>query len=82
MSGTALGLPSPQVRELERSITISKLPFASGRANYLEIITAQENSLTAKLELLEVQAGRTQNQVLLYKSLGGGWFWWFQRPRQ
>ncbi|MFS4417314.1 efflux transporter outer membrane subunit [Maribacter sp. 2307ULW6-5] len=67
-------LKAQQVRELERSITISKLLFASGRANYLEIITAQENSLTAKLELLEVQAERTQNQVLLFKSLGGGWF--------
>jgi multidrug efflux system outer membrane protein len=66
-------LKTLQVAELERSISTSRILFTSGRASYLELIASQEKYLNAQVELLMIQARRTQNQLLLFKSIGGGW---------
>jgi outer membrane protein, multidrug efflux system len=66
-------LKTNQVSILEKSISTSKALFTSGRASYLEIITSQENYLRSQIELLDIHARKTQNQVLLFKALGGGW---------
>ena len=42
-------------------------------ASYLEVITAQANSLQAQLNLVALQRQRWGAVVELYRSLGGGW---------
>ncbi len=62
-----------QVALLKQSVETSRILFSSGRAGYLEIITSQENYLQSQVELLELHRLKNQNNVLLYKALGGGW---------
>ncbi len=49
------------------------LLFRSNLANYLEVITAQENALQAELNLASIQRQQLSAIVELYRSLGGGW---------
>jgi outer membrane protein, multidrug efflux system len=66
-------LKTDQVAALNSAISTSKDLFATGRAEYLEIITAQENFLRAQMDLLDAVFFQLQNKVFLYKALGGGW---------
>ena len=61
-----------QVTLLKQSVETSRALFASGRVGFLEIITAQQNSLKSHMELLDIYRFENQNKVLLYKALGGG----------
>lgn len=47
--------------------------YKSGRANYLEVLLAQQNALQAQLEVVEVRCRQRVAEVNLYRSLGGGW---------
>jgi len=47
--------------------------FKAGMADYLEVITAQSNSLNAELSLADIQRQQLNAMVELYRSLGGGW---------
>ena len=62
-----------QVDTLHKAIGNATLLFKSGLADYLEVITAQSNSLTAELNLADVQRQRLSAAVELYRALGGGW---------
>lgn len=66
-------IKTEQVETLKKSIETSQALFMSGRATYLEIITAQENYLKAQKELLDVYSRKTRNNIQLYKATGGGW---------
>ena len=66
-------ISSAQVDTLHKAIGNATLLFRSGLADYLEVITAQSNSLTAELDLADVQQQRLAATVELYRSLGGGW---------
>jgi NodT family efflux transporter outer membrane factor (OMF) lipoprotein len=52
--------------------TASEL-FNSNRADYLEVLFAQQNVLTAEFELMELYREMFTLKIYLYKSLGGGW---------
>jgi multidrug efflux system outer membrane protein len=45
----------------------------NGFANYLEVLTARENSLNAQLELVWIRYTELNAMVDLYQALGGGW---------
>jgi outer membrane protein TolC len=45
----------------------------SGKANYLKVLLAQQNSLQTKLELIDVSKRQKVATVNIYKALGGGW---------
>lgn len=45
----------------------------SGYANYLEVLTARENALNARLELINIRLDELSAVVNLYQALGGGW---------
>ena len=62
-----------QVNTAYKATGNATLLFRSGLANYLEVITAQSNSLTAELNLADIQRQRLAAAVELYRSLGGGW---------
>jgi outer membrane protein, multidrug efflux system len=52
---------------------LSDLRYRSGVANYLDVLDAQRSLFVAQLATVQVQLARLQNQVTLYKVLGGGW---------
>src|SRR5690606_26209474 len=45
----------------------------SGLANYIEVLTARENSLNSQLGLVNAEFNRLNAVVDLYRALGGGW---------
>lgn len=45
----------------------------NGMANYLEVLTAQENALNSSLNLINAKNNQLQSVVDLYEALGGGW---------
>ena len=52
---------------------LSNLRYTSGTASYLDALDAQRSLFVAQLATVQVQLSRLQNQVTLYKVLGGGW---------
>ncbi|MDN3596076.1 efflux transporter outer membrane subunit [Zunongwangia endophytica] len=45
----------------------------NGLANYLEVLTARENTLNSRLDLISAQYTQLNSLVNLYEALGGGW---------
>ena len=67
-SGKQFGLP----KDWDTIILSSEL-FKYAKANYLEVLTAQKDAISAKLELVEIKKQQYNSITNLYKSLGGGW---------
>jgi len=61
-----------RVGTLQQSVKNAGLLFKSGMANYLEVITAQSNSLQSELELTALKTAQLNAVVELYRALGGG----------
>ncbi len=74
----SLGLMNDQIKHKSREVelnlrsiqTVGEL-FQTNKANYLEILTAQQNTLKSELDLLEIYKNRWIYSVQLYKILGG-----------
>lgn len=66
-------LKKQQSQVLENSVETSTELYKTVKANYLEVLLAQQNSLQTKLELIEVQKRQQIATVNIYKALGGGW---------
>ena len=58
---------------LSRAVFSAQLLFKSDMASYLEVLTAQANSLEAELNLATIRRRQLSAMVELYRSLGGGW---------
>jgi NodT family efflux transporter outer membrane factor (OMF) lipoprotein len=52
---------------------LARLRYESGVASYLDLLDAQRSLFTAQTALVQSRLQRLQNQVALYRSLGGGW---------
>lgn len=61
-----------KVNTLQQAVKNANLLFKSGMANYLEVITAQSNSLQSELELTTIKTAQLNATVELYRALGGG----------
>lgn len=61
-----------QVDQLDKAVTYTKALFQSGDATYLEILTAQQNLLSAQLSEVSDNFQRMQAVINLYSALGGG----------
>jgi len=57
---------------LQQASKNASLLFRSGKADYLEVITAQGNLLQSELELASIKTQQLNAVVGLYRSLGGG----------
>ncbi|MGZ5242357.1 MAG: TolC family protein [Bacteroidia bacterium] len=58
---------------LTQSIQISGSLFTSARADYMEVLLTQRESLESRMELIEIKTEQLKAKVFLYKALGGGW---------
>jgi NodT family efflux transporter outer membrane factor (OMF) lipoprotein len=52
---------------------LSELRYKSGAASYLDLLDAQRSLFQAQQSTVEANLARLQNQVTLYRVLGGGW---------
>jgi NodT family efflux transporter outer membrane factor (OMF) lipoprotein len=58
---------------LASSVQVSSELFRTGRANYLEVLIARQNTLRSNMELINTRKNQFIATVNLYKALGGGW---------
>jgi len=61
-----------RVNTLQQAISNADLLFKNGMATYLEVITAQSNTLQGELELAALKKDELNAVVELYRALGGG----------
>lgn len=52
---------------------LSDLRYRSGAASYLDLLDAQRSLFSAQQGAVQANLARLQNQVMLYRVLGGGW---------
>jgi NodT family efflux transporter outer membrane factor (OMF) lipoprotein len=52
---------------------LSELRYTNGVSSYLDLLDAQRSLFAARQALIQTRLARLQNQVLLYRALGGGW---------
>ncbi|WP_418318245.1 efflux transporter outer membrane subunit [Piscinibacter sakaiensis] len=62
-----------QAQAEQARFRLADLRYRNGVASYLDVLDAQRAVFAAEQALVQVRAQRLQNQVLLYKVLGGGW---------
>jgi len=53
-------------------LKLADLRYRNGVASYLDLLDAQRSLFTTQQALVQVRLAQLQNQVLLYKALGGG----------
>ncbi len=61
-----------QCDELERTVQTSEALYRTGNATYLELLTARQSLLNARLNVVADTFSRLQAVISLYKALGGG----------
>lgn len=62
-----------QVDALKRSVDLARSRYDSGRANYFEVLEADQLLFPAQDALAQTQRDELLAVVSLYKALGGGW---------
>ncbi len=61
-----------QIDALEKAVDYTKQLLIYGTANYTEVLSAEQNLLSAKLGRINDKLQQLQSIVVLYRSLGGG----------
>lgn len=68
-----IGIKHEEFLKYDTAVQYSQDLVASGFGNFLNVIIAMQNSLTAELNYINAKYGRLSDIVQLYKALGGGW---------
>ena len=67
-----LDIDKKQIVNLRAAVWNTKLMMKHGLANYLEVLTAQQNLLQAELTEISDRYQEIQGVIQLYHALGGG----------
>lgn len=62
-----------QVAALRHAVDVSLLRYDAGRANYFEVLEAEQQLFPAEAALAQARQDQLVTVVSLYKALGGGW---------
>jgi outer membrane protein TolC len=62
-----------QKAALEQTVEMADMLYRAGKASYVEVLIAQQNTLAAQLELIEAMRDGHLASIVVYKALGGGW---------
>jgi len=62
-----------QVVALQSAYSLADARYQGGRANYLDVLTAQRSLYDSELSLARTRRAQLNSIVQLYKALGGGW---------
>ncbi len=68
-----LELRQKQLQALEKAVEFSRELLQYGEANYTDVLTAQQNLLSAQLSNVSDRLQQLTAGVNLYRALGGGW---------
>ena len=71
--GEQLRAQQAQVLAEQDRYRLADLRYRSGAASYLDVLDAQRSLFTAQQARVQVQTQYLQNQIALYRVLGGGW---------
>lgn len=71
-AGRSLESHRKQCRELERMVQTSEALYRTGNATYLELLTARQSLLNARLNVVTDSFTQCQAVINLYQALGGG----------
>ena len=71
--GEQLRAQAAQTNALEIAYRLADLRYRSGASSYLDSLEAQRSLFVAQQLLIQAQATQLQNDVALYRALGGGW---------
>ncbi|MDO9212660.1 MAG: efflux transporter outer membrane subunit [Methylococcales bacterium] len=66
-------LKAQQSRVLSQSVDTANELYKAARANYLEVLVAQQNALQANLDHIMILKQHKIATITIYKALGGGW---------
>jgi len=61
------------VAQSRRALSIARMRYEQGVADFLQVLLAQRSLLAAEQDLADSTTAVTTNMVQLYKALGGGW---------
>jgi multidrug efflux system outer membrane protein len=64
------------------SVTIATAQYRSGLIPYINVLTAQTNSLSTKDQLVQSQQSLATDLASLFKALGGGWSESYANPEE
>lgn len=67
-----IGLDKEQIADLEAATEKTRLLVYYSSANYLEVLTAQQSLLNARMTMAQDQISKIQAVIHLYHALGGG----------
>ncbi len=62
-----------QKANVEQTVELADVLHRVGRANYLEVLIAQQNALQAELELIDALRSQHLASIHVFRALGGGW---------
>lgn len=62
-----------EVELLNQSVVISNSLFSSARADYMEVLLTQRETIEATMDMIEIKLIQLNAKIDLYRSLGGGW---------
>ena len=71
--GEQLRAQRAQAMAEETRFKLVDLRYRNGVASYLDLLDAQRSLFTAQQAPVQTRLAQLQNQVTLYKALGGGW---------
>jgi NodT family efflux transporter outer membrane factor (OMF) lipoprotein len=61
------------VAQNQRAVSLAQSRYQDGVADFLQVLTAQQNLNSSELALTQATTNVSNNLVALYKALGGGW---------
>lgn len=62
-----------QVQAYRQAVRQTEQLLQRGEANYLEVLSARENFLNARLQVIALRLRYLEGRTRLYRALGGGW---------
>jgi outer membrane protein, multidrug efflux system len=72
-SAKLVALKKEQKAAVVETIDTADTLYRAGQASYFEVLMAQQNTLSADLELIETMKSQHLASIRVYKALGGGW---------
>jgi multidrug efflux system outer membrane protein len=72
-SASIVAFKKEQRAAVEQTIATADALYRAGKATYFEVLLAEQNTLSADLELIDAMCGGQLASIEIYRALGGGW---------
>lgn len=62
-----------EIDALSRAATLARLRYDNGSTGYLDVLDAERNLFSARLNEAQIETDLLQSHIGLYRAMGGGW---------